>query len=73
MRREFDNSSLNSILSQIDVRLNSNPREVCTHAEIVLVYGTGRKIRNGIHEKDFVVRCNDCEEELLRKSMIGRK
>ncbi|MGG0667796.1 hypothetical protein ABE073_04620 [Lederbergia citrisecunda] len=49
-----------------------NNDEQCNHKRIVLVYTQG-KYNGNTFEKDFLVRCSDCEEELYRVGMIGRE
>lgn len=44
----------------------------CEHKELTLVFAAGAKMPNGGIEKDFVVSCCDCKEDLFRIPARGR-
>ncbi|MCG7435544.1 hypothetical protein [Lysinibacillus fusiformis] len=46
----------------------------CEHKEIVLANAIGKKLDTGTggYAVDFLVRCNDCDEEFFRVSEYGR-
>lgn len=45
----------------------------CEHKEIVLANVTGKRLKKGGYEIDFLVRCNDCDEVFFRVSEYGRE
>lgn len=47
--------------------------EPCPHKLITTAFVTGKSIKNGAKEKDFLVSCSDCDEELFRISAYGRQ
>lgn len=45
----------------------------CEHKTIVLANATGEKSDSGGYEVDFLIKCNDCEQELFRISEYKRE
>lgn len=64
-----------NITSGLDARNERKKEEAttpCPHPEVTTAYVTGKPIATGGNEKDFLVRCSECNEELYRLSAYGR-
>lgn len=56
----------------LDKRKQEQAKSPCPHKEITTAYVTGKPIATGGYEKDFLVSCSECNEELYRLSAYGR-
>lgn len=45
----------------------------CSHKHISVVFAEGNKLESGEIEKDLVIRCQDCPEELFRTSVYRKQ
>jgi hypothetical protein len=45
----------------------------CEHKHIAVVFAAGKELDSGGIEKDLVVDCSDCHEELFRMSVYHKQ
>lgn len=48
-------------------------QEICQHKQVVLVYVAGKAMELGGQEKDLLIRCADCSEEIFRMSVYEKE
>lgn len=47
--------------------------KACQHLNILLVYTEGQRLKSGGCEKDLLVSCADCQDEIHRMSTYGKQ
>ena len=65
-------ANINSGLDAHKKRKKEETTPPCPHTEVTTAYVTGKTVATGGNEKDFLVSCSECNEELFRLSIYGR-